>query len=89
MTTICGVGFSRRRSRIEAVKRYCIIGAGACGLPVAKTFAERGIPFVARGAAMNLSGGSAPTRGGVVIALTRMKRVLEVDGKTVKNVSGY
>ena len=25
--------------------RYCIIGAGACGLAVAKTFAERGIPF--------------------------------------------
>lgn len=27
------------------MKRYCIIGAGACGLAVAKTFAERGIPF--------------------------------------------
>ena len=27
------------------VKRYCIIGAGACGLVVAKTFAERGIPY--------------------------------------------
>jgi Flavin-binding monooxygenase-like len=31
--------------RGEMVKRYCIIGAGACGLAVAKTFAERGIPF--------------------------------------------
>jgi cation diffusion facilitator CzcD-associated flavoprotein CzcO len=28
-----------------AVKRFCIVGAGACGLAVAKTFAERGIPF--------------------------------------------
>jgi hypothetical protein len=27
------------------VKPYCIIGAGACGLAVAKTFAARGIPF--------------------------------------------
>ena len=27
------------------MKRFCIIGAGACGLAVAKTFAERGIPF--------------------------------------------
>jgi hypothetical protein len=27
------------------LKRYCIIGAGACGLPVVKAFAERGIPF--------------------------------------------
>src|SRR3970040_88247 len=28
-----------------AVQRFCIIGAGACGLVTAKTFAERGIPF--------------------------------------------
>ncbi|MGH6737360.1 MAG: flavin-containing monooxygenase [Methyloceanibacter sp.] len=27
------------------MERYCIIGAGACGLAVAKTFAERGIAF--------------------------------------------
>ena len=27
------------------VKQYCIIGAGACGLPVVKAFIERGIPF--------------------------------------------
>ena len=26
------------------MKRYCIIGAGACGLAVAKTFADQGIP---------------------------------------------
>src|SRR5512143_1113537 len=30
---------------VRNLKRYCIIGAGACGLAVAKTFAERGIPF--------------------------------------------
>ena len=27
------------------MKRFCIVGAGACGLAVAKTFAERGIQF--------------------------------------------
>ena len=27
------------------MKRYCIIGAGACGLAVVKTFAEQGIAF--------------------------------------------
>jgi len=27
------------------MKRYCIIGAGACGLPAVKAFKERGIPF--------------------------------------------
>ena len=26
-------------------ERYCIIGAGASGIAVAKTFVERGIPF--------------------------------------------
>jgi hypothetical protein len=30
---------------VTDVKRFCIIGAGACGLAVVKTFAERGIPF--------------------------------------------
>jgi len=29
----------------EGAKRYCLIGAGACGLAVVKNFAERGIPF--------------------------------------------
>ena len=41
--------------------------------------AKYGIAFVARGAGTNLSGGSAPVRGGVVIALSRMNRVLEID----------
>ncbi|MBM3543409.1 MAG: monooxygenase [Alphaproteobacteria bacterium] len=27
------------------MRRYCIIGAGACGLPVVKNFADRGIAF--------------------------------------------
>ena len=28
-----------------STKRYCLIGAGACGLPIIKNFKERGIPF--------------------------------------------
>jgi glycolate oxidase len=36
-------------------------------------------PFVARGAGTNLSGGSLPIKGGVVICLSRMNRILEVD----------
>jgi len=46
---------------------------------VVKVCAQHGIPFVARGAGTNLSGGSAPIRGGVVIALSRMNRVLDLD----------
>ncbi len=37
------------------------------------------VPFVARGAGTGLSGGALPVVGGVVISLTRLNRVLEVD----------
>src|ERR1700737_3657174 len=37
------------------------------------------IPFVARGAGTGLSGGALPVENGIVIGLTRMNRVLEVD----------
>ena len=38
-----------------------------------------GVPFVARGAGTGLSGGATPVAGGVVVSLTRMNRILEVD----------
>ncbi|MEK6666540.1 MAG: FAD-binding protein, partial [candidate division NC10 bacterium] len=38
-----------------------------------------GLPFVARGAGTGLSGGCLPAEGGLVIALSRMTRILEVD----------
>jgi glycolate oxidase len=38
-----------------------------------------GVPFVARGAGTGLSGGALPVADGVVIALTRMNRILDVD----------
>ena len=37
------------------------------------------VPFVARGAGTNLSGGAAPMRGGIVVELSRMSKVLEID----------
>src|SRR5436190_19824974 len=37
------------------------------------------VPFVARGAGTGLSGGALPVADGVVISLTRLNRVLEVD----------
>jgi glycolate oxidase len=39
----------------------------------------RGVPWVARGSGSGLSGGALPHEDGVLIALTRMRRVLEVD----------
>jgi glycolate oxidase len=39
---------------------------------------EMDVPFLARGAGTSLSGGCLPVGGGVMLALTRMKRILEV-----------
>jgi glycolate oxidase len=41
--------------------------------------ARHNAPFVARGGGTNLSGGTIPLRGGVVIETIRMNRILEVD----------
>ena len=38
-----------------------------------------GVPWVARGAGSGLSGGALPVEDGVLISLTRMRRILEVD----------
>src|SRR5215470_15013715 len=40
---------------------------------------EMNVPFLPRGAGTSLSGGCLPVGGGVVISLSRMKRILEVD----------
>jgi len=38
-----------------------------------------GVPFLPRGAGTSLSGGCLPVGGGVMIVLTRMKRILEIN----------
>ena len=40
---------------------------------------DAGVPFVARGAGTGLSGGALPVEGGIVIVLSRMRRVIDVD----------
>ncbi|MGE5619884.1 MAG: FAD-binding oxidoreductase [Sphingomonadaceae bacterium] len=40
---------------------------------------RKGIPVVVRGAGTNLSGGTVPQAGGVVLVCTRMSRILEID----------
>jgi glycolate oxidase len=40
---------------------------------------REGVPFVARGHGTGLSGGALPVPGGIVIGLSRMNRVLDVD----------
>src|SRR4249919_4026826 len=41
--------------------------------------AREGVPFVARGAGTGLSGGALPVAEGIVISLTRLNRVLDID----------
>jgi glycolate oxidase len=45
---------------------------------VVKAASAAGVPFLPRGAGTSLAGGCLPVGGGVMIALTRMKRILEV-----------
>jgi glycolate oxidase len=46
---------------------------------VVKVCNEAGVPFLPRGAGTSLAGGCLPVGGGVMITLTRMKRILEVN----------
>lgn len=46
---------------------------------IVKVCNEAGVPFLARGAGTSLAGGCLPVGGGVMIALARMKKILEVN----------
>jgi glycolate oxidase len=46
---------------------------------VVKLAARHGLPVVARGAGTGLSGGAVVTQGGIVLAFSRMKKILHVD----------
>jgi len=50
--------------------------------------AERGMPVVARGAGTNLSGGTVPLAGGMVIGLSRLDKVVSVDTVARRAVVG-
>ncbi|MEX1299375.1 MAG: FAD-linked oxidase C-terminal domain-containing protein [Desulfotignum sp.] len=40
---------------------------------------EKGIPVIPRGSGSGMSGGAVPVKGGLVMALTRMNRILAID----------
>ncbi len=46
---------------------------------IVKACNRHGVPYTARGAGTGLSGGAIPARGGVLISLARMTRILELD----------
>ncbi len=60
----CAVVLPENAGQISAVVKLCV---------------KEKIPYVARGAGTNLCGGTIPLNGAVVIAPTRMKKILSID----------
>jgi len=54
-------------------------GTAAETAAIVKECAENGIPFVARGSGTGLSGGALPHEDGVLIVMSRMRKILEID----------
>ncbi len=48
---------------------------------IVRLASQHGIPVIARGAGTGLSGGAVVTEGGIVVAFSRMKKILEIDLK--------
>jgi glycolate oxidase len=64
----------------KAVPAFAVLPAdGEQVRAVVAACAEAGVPWVARGAGSGLSGGALPVAGGVLIVLSRLTRILEVD----------
>jgi glycolate oxidase subunit GlcD len=59
----------------------CIVLPGATEevSKIVKFAYEAGIHVVARGSGTNLSGGTVPTKGGIVLHFSRMNKILEID----------
>ncbi len=57
-----------------------VIPAGTTQIAaIARQCYERSIPLVVRGAGTGYTGGAVPLRGGVVLSLERLNRILEID----------
>jgi len=76
LETYAGDGLPTHRSRPGAV---VIPGTREEVIRVVRTLASHSIPFVARGAGTGLSGGALASDDAVLVVLTRLTRILEVD----------
>jgi glycolate oxidase len=76
----------RRTYESDGLKGHAVV-PGVVVLPesveqvqgVVRACRDHQVPFVARGAGTGLSGGALPLEDGVLIALARMNRILEID----------
>src|SRR6266545_4126871 len=87
------VGAVYVRSDAPALERYGADALGISHLPdlvvipantqaiaaVARLCHEHRVPLVVRGAGTGYTGGAVPTRGGVVLSMERLNRILEID----------
>jgi glycolate oxidase len=92
LESICGVDHvithehQLRTYESDGLLQYAVVPRAAV-LPgdadevrrVVKACHDAGVPTVARGAGSGLSGGALPVEGGVLIVLSRLRRILEVD----------
>ncbi len=53
---------------------------------IVKLVRRESVPVVARGSGTNLSGGTIPAKGGIVLHFSRMNRILEIDIKNQRAV---
>ncbi len=67
----------RRQRQLPAVA--VLPGSAVEVASVVRACADAGVPFVARGAGTGLAGGAVPIGDGVLLVLSRMRRIVEVD----------
>ena len=87
------VGADHVRHDASALEQYGVDALGISHLPdvviipantreiaaVAKLCNEHRVPLVVRGAGTGYTGGAVPTRGGVVLSMERLNRIVEID----------
>jgi glycolate oxidase len=50
---------------------------------ILKLACEKGVPVTPRGGGTNVSGGSVPAKGGIVLATAKMNRILDIDAENL------
>ncbi len=87
------VGAAHVRSDASALEQYGVDALGISHLPdlvvtpantkeiaaIATLCNEQRVPLVVRGAGTGYTGGAVPTRGGVVLSMERLNRIIEID----------
>jgi glycolate oxidase len=74
------VAFSTDATPVERGRPDVVVFPGSTDevAGVVRIANERGVPVVPRGSGTNLSAGTVPNRGGIVLVLTRMNRLKEI-----------